>query len=276
MRVRHDVCERQGKRPYMEDAYLVLRDFLHKGCHLFGVFDGHGGSRASTYARDYMPTLLKTKLEGEQWPGAKEVAEAMSLSFAEIDRKFLDLARQEHLKDGTTALIALLRNNTLHMGWAGDSRGILSRQGRYIRVSEDHKPDRPDERRAVEERGGHVIFRGTYRVAGPTALAVSRAIGDILMKEPRKLVIADPEINTINLLPQDEFLVMASDGLFDVMGDQNVIDTVAKHLLEHKSCEGAAERLTDMAMEKGSMDNVTVLVVQFIWGGCPEGEDDHM
>lgn len=44
-----------------------------KGCHLFGVFDGHGGSRASTYARDYMPTLLKTKLEGEQWPGAKEV-----------------------------------------------------------------------------------------------------------------------------------------------------------------------------------------------------------
>ena len=53
------------------------------------------------------------------------------------------------------------------------------------------------------------------------------------MKEPRKLVISDPEIKTIDLLPQDEFLVMASDGLFDVMEDQSVIDTVGNYLKEH-------------------------------------------
>ncbi|EKX47026.1 hypothetical protein GUITHDRAFT_106939 [Guillardia theta CCMP2712] len=156
------------------------------------------------------------------------------------------------------------------MGWVGDSRGILSRQGRYLRVSEDHKPDRPDERKAVEARGGHVIFRGTYRVAGPTALAVSRAIGDILMKEPRKLVTSDPEIKTIELLPQDEFLVMASDGLFDVMRDQCVIETVSKHIRENKSCKGAADKLTEMAIEKGSLDNVTALVVQFLWSSTDD------
>jgi serine/threonine protein phosphatase PrpC len=133
-------------------------------------------------------------------------------------------------------------------------------------VSEDHKPDRPDERKAVEARGGQVIFRGTYRVAGPTALAVSRAIGDILMKEPRKLVVSDPEIKTIDLMPQDEFLVLASDGLYDVMDDQSIIDSVGNHRREHKSCAGAAEKLTSLAIEKGSLDNVTVQIIELLWG----------
>ena len=60
-------------------------------------------------------------------------------------------------QDGTTALLGLLRNNTLHTGWVGDSRCILSRQGRYVRVSEDHKPDKPNERKGVEARGGQVL-----------------------------------------------------------------------------------------------------------------------
>mmetsp|Transcript_927 Transcript_927/g.2916 ORF Transcript_927/g.2916 Transcript_927/m.2916 type:complete len:485 (+) Transcript_927:3823-5277(+) len=270
LQVRHDLSERQGKRPYMEDTSLVMSNFIHRGWHLFGVFDGHGGSRASKYARDNLPHVLQESLQSEITPDENQISEAMSASFAEIDRRFLSIAREEQLRDGTTALLALLRNNFLHMGWVGDSRGILSRQGRYLRVSEDHKPDRPDERKAVEARGGHVIFRGTYRVAGPTALAVSRAIGDILMKEPRKLVTSDPEIKTIELLPQDEFLVMASDGLFDVMRDQCVIETVSKHIRENKSCKGAADKLTEMAIEKGSLDNVTALVVQFLWSSTDD------
>uniref|UniRef100_A0A7S0HQD2 PPM-type phosphatase domain-containing protein n=1 Tax=Hanusia phi TaxID=3032 RepID=A0A7S0HQD2_9CRYP len=270
LQVRHDLSERQGKRPYMEDTSLVMSNFIHRGWHLFGVFDGHGGSRASKYARDNLPHVLQESLQSEIMPGENQISEAMSASFAEIDRRFLSIAREEQLRDGTTALLALLRNNYLHMGWVGDSRGVLSRQGRYLRVSEDHKPDRPDERKAVEARGGHVIFRGTYRVAGPTALAVSRAIGDILMKEPRKLVTSDPEIKTIELLPQDEFLVMASDGLFDVMRDQCVIETVSKHIRENKSCKGAADKLTEMAIEKGSLDNVTALVVQFLWSSTDD------
>ena len=81
-----------------------------------------------------------------------------------------------------------------------------------------------------------MIFSGTYRVAGPTALAVSRVIGDVQMKEPRKLVVANPEINCFELTPDDEFLLMASDGLFDVMDDQNVVNVVSQHLKEHNRC----------------------------------------
>jgi hypothetical protein len=176
-RVSCDVCERQGRRPYMEDTFFILPDYISSGSHLFGVFDGHGGSRASVYSRDEMPGVLRRHLalqgidrdftddERDAPPGAASeatrdaVSTAFAAAFLEIDRLFLDVARSEGLRDGTTALVALLRANRLHVGWVGDSRGVLCRQGRFVRVSEDHKPDRPEERRAVEARGGTVIFR---------------------------------------------------------------------------------------------------------------------
>lgn len=73
---------------------------------------------------------------------------------------------------------------------------------------------------------------------------------------------------------QDEFLVMASDGLFDVMEDQSIIDAVGNHLKEHKSYTGAADKLTALAIEKGSLDNVTVVIISFIWGA--DAVDAHV
>lgn len=65
---------------------------------------------------------------------------------------------------------------------------------------------------------------------------------------------------------QDEFLVMASDGLFDVMEDQSVIDLVGNHLKLTHSYQGAADKLTALAIEKGSLDNVTVVIIELLWG----------
>jgi hypothetical protein len=177
-RVSCDVCEKQGRRPYMEDTFFILHNYISTDSHLFGVFDGHGGSRASVFSRVELPNVLRRHLalqgidkdigdgvRGGSSSAAREqrlsVSTAFSAAFLEIDRLFLDIARSEGLRDGTTALVALLRENRLHVGWVGDSRGILCRQGRFVRVSEDHKPDRPEERRAVEARGGTVIFRFT-------------------------------------------------------------------------------------------------------------------
>ena len=170
-RVSCDVCEKQGRRPYMEDTFFILPDYISEGCHLFGVFDGHGGSRASVYSRDELPGVLRRHLalqgidrdfnddDRDAPPGGGSaaaardaVATAFTAAFLEIDRLFLDVARSEGLRDGTTALVALLRANRLHVGWVGDSRGVLCRRGRFVRVSEDHKPDRPEA--STSARGG--------------------------------------------------------------------------------------------------------------------------
>jgi hypothetical protein len=185
---------------------------------------GHGGAKAADYALETLPADLRARLAAmPAGGGEREIQAAVSAAFVDLDRDFLARARAERLTDGTTALLALLRADTLHVSWVGDSRGVLSRRGRAVRLSEDHKPDRPDERKAIEARGGSVVFRGAYRpaslprrgahecvpghaesahwqtmplllrmaltagvcrrVAGPTlSLAVSRSIGDLMMK----------------------------------------------------------------------------------------------
>merc|ERR1719253_577475 len=121
----------------------------------------------------------------------------------------------------------------------GDSRAVLCRSaqgGRLtaVRLSDDHKPGRADERRRIEAKGGVVDMQGVWRVftPGPAnfggrsvlwGLAVSRAFGDLLMKEPHKygcvgatgeLVSAMPEIHTYDLHPtEDRFLILACDGV---------------------------------------------------------------
>merc|ERR1712004_455450 len=101
----------------------------------------------------------------------------------------------------------------------GDSRAVLSRDGRALALSLDHKPDRDDEAERIESAGGFVSFR---RVLG--RLAVSRAFGDAEYKTGKggsePLVIAKPEIRVEKVTANDEFLLLGCDGLFDVFGSQ--------------------------------------------------------
>ena len=82
-------------------------------------------------------------------------------------------------------------------------------------MSIDHKPNRPEERERIENAGGVVVWAGTWRVGG--VLAVSRAFGDRPLK---KYVVPTPEIRTEAITPEDEFVIFASDGLWDVMSNQ--------------------------------------------------------
>ena len=95
---------------------------------------------------------------------------------------------------------------------------------------------------------------GTWRVGG--ILAVSRAFGDRLLK---RYVVSDPEIQEATIGPEDEFLVLASDGLWDVVKDQDAVSLVEKQL----DAEEAAKCLTEEALKRGSGDNITCIVVRF-------------
>ncbi|KAF3782566.1 putative protein phosphatase 2C 52 [Nymphaea thermarum] len=123
-----------------------------------------------------------------------------------------------------------------------------------IPLSEDHKPNRSDERKRIENAGGVVLWAGTWRVGG--VLAMSRAFGNRLLKQ---FVVAEPEIQEEEVDKELEFLVIASDGLWDVVPNEDAVSLV--RTIEEP--EQAARKLTETAFTRGSADNITCVVVRF-------------
>lgn len=173
----------------------------------------------------------------------------------------------------------------------GDSRAVLCRaldptgageQLNALRLSDDHKPDRPDELERIRKMGGIVEFHGVMRVFIPcavtfcgrvipkTGLAVSRAFGDIILKEPERygcntvapggLVSAVPELSVFDIEPStDRFLVIACDGIWDVLRDEDTVSVCAGQ----SGPELAAHTLLRHSFAAGSGDNLTALVVSW-------------
>jgi len=213
------------------------------------------------------------------------------------DDEFLSKAREREVLDGSTMILSLIFFDEGRAGVdgqrrggkyrilianLGDSRAVLCRsqggKNSAQRLSDDHKPGRDDERRRIEAKGGVVDVQGVWRVftPGPATfagrsvlwgLAVSRAFGDILMKEPQRygvpgatgaLVIANPEIGVYDLNPaEDRFLVLACDGVWDVLNDDDAVSVCA----DENKADLAAHALIRRAFEIGSDDNITALVV---------------
>ncbi|KAF2599002.1 hypothetical protein F2Q68_00012313 [Brassica cretica] len=122
-------------------------------------------------------------------------------------------------------------------------------------VSRDHKPDQSDERERIENAGGFVMWAGTWRVGG--VLAVSRSFGDRLLKQ---YVIADPEIQEEKIDDSLEFLILASDGLWDVFSNEEAVAVVK----EVEEPEESTKKLVGEAIKRGSADNITCVVVRFL------------
>jgi serine/threonine protein phosphatase PrpC len=151
-------------------------------------------------------------------------------------------------------------------------RAVLCSSGRAIDMSHDHKPAREDEKARIEKLGGKVIHYGTWRVQG--VLATSRSFGDRRLKT---YVTAEPEVKTRQLQDGDDFLILASDGVWDVLSSQEAVDIVKQAISEgspsnttsNGSVNGtltgdikdAARRLTNAAYGRHSMDNITSMVI---------------
>ena len=177
------------------------------------------------------------------------------------------------MNDGSTCVAVFHRGNKLLCANVGDSRGIVARRGGVaVPISFDHKPNRPEERRRIQAAGGRVVnCFGVPRVNG--VLAVSRAFGD---RHLTPVVRADPEIIEHDLRPGDEYVVLGSDGLWDVLSNDEVADLTCRSA-DRLGCQGAAQLLTTSSSRKGSMDNTTALVIDvrpmvamFYGGGAPE------
>ncbi|MQL98624.1 hypothetical protein Taro_031326 [Colocasia esculenta] len=181
---------------------------------------------------------------------------------------------------GSTAVVALVDRQHIIVANCGDSRAVLGNNGISVLLSEDHKPDRVDELARIEEAGGRVVFLNGARVHG--ILAMSRALGDKYLKP---WVISEPEMTVTRRTPEDEFLVIASDGLWDVVPSGFACDATRRCIKEvmeaggaanfpplsiqsvvgahppDSHCAIAASTLARLALARHSSDNISVIVV---------------
>eukprot|EP00794_Sanderia_malayensis_P014061 gene14062-15527_t len=249
----------KNKRRKMEDKHVVLTDFniLHgfdKGAQsqaFFTVLDGHGGIDAACYAASQLHCNLKGFEKLCQQP-----IEALRYAFTKTDADFVHKAKKERLKSGSTGVAVLIQNDMMNIGWVGDSQVILAQNGTAITLMDPHKPDREDEKQRIEELGGCVVWFGGWRVNG--SLAVSRAIGDY---EQKPFVSADADIAQHVLTDEDDYIILACDGLWDVVEPSTAVQRIDNYLIEGNDKSDAAKMLVDEAKSRGSMDNITVVVV---------------
>ncbi|CAN6227292.1 unnamed protein product [Urochloa humidicola] len=184
---------------------------------------------------------------------------------------------------GSTAVVAVLVRGRVVVANCGDSRAVLCRRrgpaaALPVQLSDDHKPNRPDELARIQAAGGRVVFNNGHRVRG--ILAMSRALGDRML---RPEVIAEPEITVTDRMLEDECLILASDGMWDAVPNE-IACSVARQCLQDGNpapapvhdaaagaaaagpepaarCTNAASLLVRLAFGRDSWDNISVVVI---------------
>ncbi|XP_007532289.3 LOW QUALITY PROTEIN: probable protein phosphatase 1N [Erinaceus europaeus] len=248
----------------MEDAHCAWLALpgLPPGWAFFAVLDGHGGTRAALFgARHLLGHVLEALGPAPREP--EGVCGALRSAFLSADARLRALWPRGQ-PGGSTAVALLVSPHFLYLAHCGDSRAILSRAGAVAFSTEDHRPVRPRERERIHDAGGTIRRR---RLEG--SLAVSRALGDFAFKEAPgrppelQLVSAEPEVTALARGAEDEFLLLASDGVWDAMTGAALAGLVASRLRLGLAPELVCAQLLDTCLCKGSLDNITCILVCF-------------
>ncbi|KAM7464673.1 hypothetical protein LguiA_032794 [Lonicera macranthoides] len=212
----------KGKKMFMEDTHKI---------EFFGVYDGHGGSKAAEFVAENLDANIFQMLENFSGNSTKE--EAIKAGYLKTNQDF----QKQGLGSGTCCVTAVIEGKELMISNVGDCRAVLCRGGKAEALTKDHRASRDDERKRIEDKGGYVeIHRGAWRVHG--ILSVSRSIGDVHLKD---WVIAEPDTKILGLTPDMQYLVLASDGLWEEVGNQEAVDIVMWSCLGKKKLQPNGE-----------------------------------
>lgn len=238
---RFAAAETTGRRPQMEDVSIIQNNMPKPGSTLFALFDGHGGRDAAEFAAENLPKAISEKVKS-----GEDIKTAYTDSFKSIQAEM----SQWCVYVGTTVVIATVDpiDNILTVANVGDSRCVLCRGGKAVRLTADHKPDDEEEKKYILSKGG-IVKDG--RIGG--MLGVSRALGDGFLSD---CVNSTPHIQQVKLTEEDSFIILACDGVWDVISDQEAVDMIASEI----DPLSAAKLLRDRAFELESTDNISVIV----------------
>jgi serine/threonine protein phosphatase PrpC len=228
-------AEMTGLRETMEDSILV-RERFESDASLFGVFDGHAGARTAMYAT----YIFAKHLHGRDLTPA---------TLQDIFGRANELIRSTNCRDGATAIVAIRHPDRVICGQLGDARLVIVRDDGTIKFqTEDHKPQLRREFKRIRDEGSKVVAGRTGGI-----LAVSRAMGDFLVPG----VGRTPEIAEIPLEESDRWLILACDGVWDVIFNECLGD-LARNA---KNAKEFAVDLRNIACAMTSMDNISTIVV---------------
>ncbi|KAL3710215.1 Protein phosphatase 2C 2 [Talaromyces marneffei ATCC 18224] len=265
--VLYGVSAMQGWRITMEDAHAAILDlqakYINKSLEptpadqrlsFFGVYDGHGGDKVALFAGEKLHQIV-----AKQEAFSKgNIEQALKDGFLATDRAILDDPRYEEEVSGCTASVGIISRDKIWVANAGDSRTVLGVKGEKARIS---------------AAGGFVDFG---RVNGN--LALSRAIGDFEFKKSAELspeqqiVTAYPDVTTHEITEDDEFLVIACDGIWDCQSSQAVVEFVRRGIAAkqelYRICENMMDNCLSSNSETGGVgcDNMTMTIVGLLHG----------
>lgn len=261
----------------MEDAHTAVLDLAMDGSDekisFFGVYDGHGGDRVANFSGENLHKIVAKQGSFSK----KEYGQALKDGFLSTDRAILEDGRYKNDLSGCTATTAIINGNKIVCANAGDSRTVLGVKGLAKPLSFDHKPNNEGEQARICAAGG---FVEAGRVNGN--LALSRAIGDFDFKKTANLppeeqiVTAYPDVMEHEFTPDDEFVVLACDGIWDCMHSQQVVEFIRRGIAEGQDLVEICENLMDNCLAPESditgigCDNMTVLIVALLNGKTKE------
>ncbi|KAL1612537.1 Protein phosphatase 2C 2 [Paraconiothyrium brasiliense] len=275
----------------MEDAHACILDLqalsdegkptpADKRLSFFGVYDGHGGDKVAIYTGEHLHEIVAKQEAFKEG----DVKKALQDGFLATDRAILSDPKYEEEVSGCTASVGIISKDKIYVANSGDSRSVLGIKGRAKPLSYDHKPQNEAEKARIQAAGGFVDFG---RVNGN--LALSRAIGDFEFKKSAELppeqqiVTAYPDVEIHDISDDDEFLVIACDGIWDCQSSQAVIEFVRRGIVAKQDLASICENMMDNCLASNSdtggvgCDNMTMIVIGLLRGRtkeqCPDDID---
>ncbi|KAB1218014.1 putative protein phosphatase 2C 38 [Morella rubra] len=281
---------------------------LESGPHgtFVGIYDGHGGPEAARFINDHLFKNIKKFTSENQGMSADVINKA----FLATEEEFLSLVKKQWLSKpqiasvGSCCLVGIICSGLLYIANAGDSRVVLGRQEKAVntvkavQLSYEHNASVESVREELHSLHPNdpqivVLKHKVWRVKG--LIQVSRSIGDAYLKkaefnrepllskfrlpEPfhKPILLAEPTIAVQKLYPEDQFLIFASDGLWEHLSNQEAVDIVqscprngiARKLVKSALCEAAKKRemrysdlkKIDRGVRRHFHDDITVIVL---------------
>jgi serine/threonine protein phosphatase PrpC len=257
----------KGDRNSNEDSHNIILGLYNTDEELakvnyYGIYDGHGGKFVSKFLSENLPHCFT---ESKVTYPLK--ANYVNKVYDKVQNILFTKYEKESTECGSTCLVVCHfkedGKDFINIMNTGDSRAVMCRNNIAIPLTRDHKPDWPDEMCRITKLGGQVRQDGdTYRI---NDLSVSRAFGD---KESHKYVTHRPDLYKYKITKKDRFIVIACDGLWDVLSSPEVVNFVLKNFYDSDMKRinrkiNAAKLLGEKAIQKKCGDNVTCIVVFF-------------
>ena len=260
----------RGRRKDNEDGhniepnnnmYSKTHDPNKKNIDYFAIYDGHGGKYVSQFLQENMPMCFMDKRT--TYPLHKNYVYSVYNAIQSTLKKY------KFSQDmGSTSLICIIfdYNNSKYLNIInlGDCRCVLCRENIALPLTKDHKPHWPEEKHRIEALGGKLTHDGfDWRING---LSVSRSFGDF---DAVPHLTHIPDMFRYRLINDDKFIIIACDGLWDVLSNDEAVNFVLLNCYDKTLTKrinknvNIARKLAEYAIMKKSTDNITVIIKFF-------------